>query len=80
MNVSPLKKSKMGNSFFDGRISDGIATMRFVGYDSKVRRRIGELEGKDVGVKLRQGDRTAMGWSYTFETRPKWPNPKKHLT
>ena len=48
LNVSPLKKSKMGNSYFDGQISDGIATMRFVGYDTKVRRRIVELEGKDV--------------------------------
>lgn len=48
LKVSPLKKSKMGNSFFDGQISDGMATMRFVGYDSKVRRRIVEWEGKDV--------------------------------
>ena len=52
LEVSPMKKGKTGTSFFDGRISDGVSSMRFVGFDSKVRRRIVEYEGKDTAVTL----------------------------
>ena len=43
----------MRNSFFDG---DGvyIASMRFVIYDSKVRRRILQWEGTDTAVTMSQ--------------------------
>ena len=46
--VTPLKKGKMGNSFFDRGISDGVATMQLVVFDSKVNSRIVEWEGKGV--------------------------------
>ena len=52
LEVSPMRKGKTGTSFFDGRISDGVSSMRFVGFDSKVRRRIVEYEGKDTAVTL----------------------------
>ena len=52
LQVSPMKKGKMGSNCFDGRISDGVASMRFVGYDSSVRRRILEHEGKDSAVTM----------------------------
>ena len=44
-----MKKGKMGSNFSDGRISDGVASMRF---DSSVRRRILEHEGKDSAVTM----------------------------
>ena len=37
LKVSPMKKGKTGTSFFDRRISDGVSSMRFVGFDSIVR-------------------------------------------
>ena len=48
--IPPFKR--IGNTFFDGQTSDGLATMRFVGYDSKVRRRLVEWEGKDAVVTI----------------------------
>lgn len=45
VEISPMKKGKLGSSFFHGKISDGTAAMRFVGYDSKVRRRLTECKG-----------------------------------
>lgn len=35
VNIFPMKKSKFGCDYFDGRISDGNTSMRFVGYDAK---------------------------------------------
>ena len=52
LEVSPMKKGNTGTGFFDGRISDGVSLMRFVGFDSKVRRRIVEYERKDTAVTL----------------------------
>ena len=56
LKVSPMKKGKTGTSFFDGRISDGVSSMRFVGFDSKVRHRLVEYEGKDTAVTLSKCD------------------------
>ena len=56
LEVSPMKKGKTGTSFFDGRISDRVSSMRFVGFDSKVRRQLVEYEGKDTAVTLSKCD------------------------
>lgn len=66
LELSPMKKGRTGSSFFDGTISDGVASMRFVGFDSKVRRRLVEHEGKDTAVTLtncevKQGRRDGDG-------------------
>ena len=63
MIVSPLKKGRTC-SYFDGEISDGQAKMRVFGFDSGVRRKLLDYEGKEDAVMLshcevkraRQGD------------------------
>ena len=45
VNISPMKKGKVGSSYCDRRISDGNACMRFVGFDTKVRRRLIDCKG-----------------------------------
>ena len=45
VNISPMKKGKFGTTFCDGRITDGNSSMRFVAYDSKVRRRLLDCKG-----------------------------------
>ena len=37
VHVSPMSEGKTGSSYFHGKISDRVASMWFVGYDSKVR-------------------------------------------
>ena len=66
LQVSPLKKSKTGHGFFDGKISDGVSTMRFVGYDPKVRLHIVDWQEKDTTVilsncEVKQGRREEDG-------------------
>ena len=56
LNVSPLKKGRTGNSYFDGKITDGTSTMRFVGFGDKVRRKIVEWENKDTAVTMSNCD------------------------
>lgn len=34
--VSPLKKARSGNSYFEGYVSDGNSSLRMVGFDSKL--------------------------------------------
>ena len=52
LEMSPMKRGKTGSSFFYGTISDGVASMRFVGFDQKVRRRLVEYEGKETAITL----------------------------
>jgi len=52
MQVSPTIEGKMGNTYFSGRISDGVASMQLVGLDSKVGRRILDYVGKSTAVTM----------------------------
>lgn len=66
LELSPMKKGRTGSNFFDGTISDGVASMCFVGFDNKVRRQLVEHEGKDTAVTLtncevKQGRRDGDG-------------------
>ena len=50
LEISPMKKGKTGASFFDGRISNRVPSVRFMELDSKVRHRIVEYKGKETAV------------------------------
>ena len=47
-----MKKGKTGVSFFDGRISNRVPSVRFMKFDSKVRHRIVEYERKETAVMM----------------------------
>lgn len=47
--VSPMKKSRSSNkSYFDGEICDGRASMRLVGFDSGVRRKLADFKDDSI--------------------------------
>ena len=52
LEVLPMKKGKTGVSFFDGRISNRVPSVRFVEFDSKVRHRRVEYERKETTVTM----------------------------
>lgn len=49
--VSPMKKGKK-SPYFDGQFSDGKSTMRLVGFDSQVRRKLLGENGSGKPVAL----------------------------
>ena len=50
--LPPMKKGKTEVSFFDGRISYRVPSVRFVVFESKVRHRRVEYEGKETTVMM----------------------------
>ena len=78
LEVSPMKKGKTGTSFFDGRISDRVSSMRFVGFDCKVRRQLVEYEGKDTAVTLYKSD-DGDGLEVHVKNSRKWSSLKRSL-
>ena len=63
VNISPMKKGKFGSTFCDGHITNGNASMRFVGFDSKVRRRLLDTKGCVTisNCEIKQGRREGDG-------------------
>lgn len=90
INISPMKKSKFGSDYFDGRISDGNESMCFTGYGRKVRRRLidckgamtmsncevkdGRREGNGLEVHIRNSTEIAKSQSVIDVTKEKAEN------
>jgi len=52
MQVLPMMEGKTGKTYFSGRISNRVASMRFGRFDSKVRRRLLDYDGEDTAVTM----------------------------
>ena len=78
LEVSPMKKGKTGTSFFYGRISDRVSSMRFMGFNSKVRRQLVEYEGQDTAVTLSKSD-DGDGLEVHVKNPRKWSSLRRSL-